>query len=295
MAPNYDATSLFSVKGLVAVITGGGSGLGANVAHALDANGAKAVYVLGRRAEALERTAAEAKNGSIKPIVCDVTDKSQLAAAAAKVSSESGFINVLFANSGAIGPPTGDLLSRDTPPSLDEFTSRLCEVEMSDFTQTMHVNVTGTFFTALAFAKLLDAGNKAANVVMKSQIIVTSSIAAYTRVPAAGFSYSYSKVAASHMVKQLSTVLGPYKIRCNAIAPGFFPSEMTENMPWNKTGKDPRQEGNLPAKTCPLERTGTEEDIAGTAMWLMSPAGSYMNGSIQLIDGGRVGGQPATY
>ncbi|KAG9906209.1 hypothetical protein KCU81_g9941, partial [Aureobasidium melanogenum] len=103
---NYDRNSPFTVEGLVVVITGVGSGLGSQVALALDTNGAKAVYIFGRRQEALDRTIAASKNNSIEGIICDVTFKDSLGAAASRERSEQGYINVLYTNSGVMGPST---------------------------------------------------------------------------------------------------------------------------------------------------------------------------------------------
>lgn len=197
-----------------------------------------------------------------------------------------------------IGPNTASLFSSSSSsPNIEQLQSTLWDIDMSDFTQTLHVNVTGAFYTALSFLTLLDQGNnKKRDGKPESQIIVTTSISAFTRTPAAGFAYSASKAAVTHLVKQLSTCLAPYKIRANAVAPGFFPSEMTENMSWMKqTTKDPRVEGGLSTQICPLGRSGSEEDIAGVMLFLLSRAGAYVNGCVQLVDGGRVSVLPATY
>lgn len=226
----------------------------------------------------------------------DVTSKESLAAAAEVVRVEEGYLNALIANSGIVGPNTSKLFADSNVPSLDELHSALWDVDMADFTQTLHVNVTGAFYTTMAFLKLLDEGNRRQQQQhqQKSQVIVTTSVAAFTRSPAAGFAYSASKAAATHLVKQLSTCLAPYKIRANALAPGFFPSEMTEGMPWMQ-GQDPRVEGNVSSKIVPLERTGTEDEIAGLVLYLLSRAGGYVNGSVQLVDGGRIGVVPGAY
>lgn len=203
---------------------------------------------------------------------------------------------MLIANSGMIGPNVASLFSGGETPSLDKLRKALWDIPMENFTETMNLNVTATFYTVVAFLDLLAKGNAARERtdLPCSQVIITTSISAFSRMPAAGFAYSASKAAATHLVKQLSTCFAPYKIRCNAIAPGFFPSEMTENMPW-MSGSNPRLEGNLSSKTCPLERSGTEEDIAGQALFLTSKAGAYVNGCIQLLDGGRLSILPATY
>jgi NAD(P)-dependent dehydrogenase (short-subunit alcohol dehydrogenase family) len=80
--------------------------------------------------------------------------------------------------------------------------------------------MTGTFFTIAAFLQLLDEGNKRGNLKQKSQVIVTSSVSAFSRASSSGFAYSGSKAAIVHMSKQLSSCLGPYEIRVNVIAPG---------------------------------------------------------------------------
>ncbi|KAH8694957.1 short chain dehydrogenase/reductase [Talaromyces proteolyticus] len=296
MSQATNQESLFSVKGIVAVITGGGSGLGANIAKALDANGARAVYILGRRADSLKKTADAAVNRSIVPLTADVTSQESLSAAVETIRAREGLVNVLIANSGIIGPSTADLFAGGKTPSIDELQSKLWSTPIEEFTKPLHVNVTGAFYTAVAFLGLLDAANRQPDSASrpKSQVIVVTSIAGFMRNPAAGFAYSASKAAATHMVKQLSTSLAPYKIRCNGIAPGFFPSEMTESVPFMQ-GLDPRIEGNVSSQICPLERTGSEEDINGLALFLISRAGAYVNGCVQLIDGGRVAIFPAAY
>ena len=110
---------LFNVNGLVAVVTGGGSGLGLYAARALDANGAK-VYIVGRREETLKKAAATGVNGNIIPIQGDVTDKSSLLTIADRIRKEQGYVNFLFANAGkslihALNDPGDSDLSKLIP------------------------------------------------------------------------------------------------------------------------------------------------------------------------------------
>ena len=98
---------------------------------------------------------------------------------------------------------------------------------IEDFDAAYHVNVTGVFYTCLAFLELLDAGNQRGNVFQKSNIIVTSSLAGFSRQVGVGIAYSTSKAGTTHLVKMLSTYFADYKIRVNALAPGVFPSEMS--------------------------------------------------------------------
>ncbi|KAG5926678.1 hypothetical protein E4U42_003050 [Claviceps africana] len=290
---SYSAASLFGVKDLVAVITGGGSGLGAIAAHALVANGAKAVYILGRRKEALVQTQETSTNPHVvHPFICDVTSKDSLTAAVERIRSETGYIDVLFANSGICRAGTLPLDSND---DIGTIQSKLWGLEMGAFTGDFHVNVSGAYFTAIAFLDLLDQGNKRAVVAPKSQIVITSSAGAYSRQPFSGLAYGASKAAVGHVTKQLSTTLAPYKIRVNAIAPGFFMSEMSQNLPFMKTGRDPREEGTLDRKLVPLERIGTEQEYAGIVLFLTSKAGGYLDGNIILADGGAVALIPGSY
>lgn len=91
------------------------------------------------------------------------------------------------------------------------------------FLSVYRVNNAGTFYTVLAFLKLLDAGNRQRNVDRPSQIITTASITAFNRQVPSGFAYGTSKAAVVHLMKQLSTYLIPHNIRCNSIAPGCKP------------------------------------------------------------------------
>lgn len=209
---------LFNVNGLVAVITGGGSGLGLYAARALEANGAK-VYIVGRREETLKKAASTGVHGNIKPIVGDVSDKSSLLAVADQVRKEQGFVNFLFANAGVSGPRARDYipkLGKGEKPTIEELQKGLLEPDMDLYTNTFHVNATGVMYTAAAFLDLLAAGNEKHNVPQDSQILVTSSVAGFSRYLASSFAYSTSKAAANHTVKMLSTFMAQngYHIRC---------------------------------------------------------------------------------
>ncbi|KAI1742246.1 hypothetical protein F4680DRAFT_44752 [Xylaria scruposa] len=150
-----DTSGIFRVDGMVAVVTGGGTGIGFHMAKALANSGAKKVYILARRKELLEEAAKA--HGSLHPLVCDVGSKESLQSAVDFITKDVGYVNLVIANSGIIGPE-----ARYHPDlSLSELRQRMYDdVSMDDFTRTMHINVTGAFFTMLAFLELLDAGNK---------------------------------------------------------------------------------------------------------------------------------------
>lgn len=284
----------------MAVITGGGSGLGLYAARALDANGAKKVYIVGRREETLREAAKTAINGTIQPIVGDVTDKESLQKVADQVRQEEGYINFLFANAGISGPKH----ARDTPdkPTVKDFQQAVFGPDPEDFTKTLHVNTTAVFYTAIAFLDLLDEGNKKRNVPQDSQVVVTSSVAGFSRYLASSFAYSTSKAAVNHLVKMLSTFFSQngFHIRANLVAPGLYPSEMTAGQmgtlekSGGVNGAFPDAHKMEPTQS-PAERTGSEEDFAGVVLFLASRAGAYLNGETLLTDGGRLSLLPGVY
>ncbi|KAJ0314951.1 hypothetical protein COL5a_012156 [Colletotrichum fioriniae] len=282
-SPNLNAADLFGVKGLIAVVTGGGTGIGLMIAQGLEANGA-IVYIIGRRKEALEQAAKTAKNSNIRTIQGDITSKIDLERAVAEIKEAHGYVNVVIANSGIGGPALKGLPPNPTIAQYREF---VFGWEQKDFTETFAVNTTGVFFTVAAFLELLDEGNKRSNFKQRSQVIATSSIGAYNRNPM-GFAYGASKAAVVHMFKQLSTTLVPFNIRANVIAPGFYPSEMT-------TATVEAHKEGWPKTTIPEERAGDVEDMAGAVLFLVSRAGAYTNGNVLVTDGGRLGIVPSSY
>ena len=247
-----DTSKLFRVDGMVAAVTGGGTGIGLVMARALLGAGAKKVYILGRRRDVLEKAASESSaelkkastssgtSGVMIPVECDVTSKASLQSAVDFVTKDAGYLNLLVANSGIGGPGA----RYGAGKSVAELRRELFEeVDMADFTHAFHVNVTGAYFTMLAFLELLDAGNKHAVSYAKddgtvfgvpsadassnpqvpavqSQVIFTSSISAFSRAYVSGPAYAGSKAAIAHLTKHSSSNLAEHGIRVNALAPG---------------------------------------------------------------------------
>ncbi|KAI4721334.1 NAD(P)-binding protein [Aureobasidium sp. EXF-10727] len=291
MTDIYQRNTLFSVDGLVAVITGGGSGIGLMMTKALAANGAKKIYIIGRRKDKLEE-AASTNPSVIIPVVGDVTSKDTLKAIAARIDSEVGYINFLVCNSGAMGPATG-VNNREV--SIAEYAAAAMNQSWDDVTATLNINVTAVLFTAYAFLELLDRGNQnPVAVKTKSQILITGSIAGFSKQPNQSMAYKASKAAVMHLAKNLSSELWPFDIRCNALAPGLFPSDLASSLISNSKA-DPREEGSFDKSYIPAERTGDEEDMAGTVLYIASRAGAYLNGNILMIDGGRLNIMPNSY
>lgn len=201
------------------------------MAKALALNGAHKVYIVGRRKEVLEAAAKESPHGNIIPLVGDVTSKDSLRSVVTYIEKDTGYINVIIANSGILGPRTPSI----TPEtSIVEFQSTLWDTPMEEYTQTFAVNTSAVYYTIVAFLMLLDAGNKKGNVSQRSQVIATSSIAGFNRNAPGGFAYGQSKAATTLLLKQLSTTLVPYRIRANVLAPGrtaslpLFPSSFRD-------------------------------------------------------------------
>jgi NAD(P)-dependent dehydrogenase (short-subunit alcohol dehydrogenase family) len=141
-------------------------------------------------------------------------------------------VNVVIANHGTMGPVL-DGLPTDRTPTIDEMYQYLWKTPMTEFNDAFNVNTTAVFYLFVAFMPLLDAGNThpgspTVALGIDSQFIATSSISAFSRVPKAGFAYSGSKLAVTHIVKQIATNMAPYHIRANVIAPGIYPSVMSE-------------------------------------------------------------------
>lgn len=273
------------------------------MARALDANGALKVFIIGRREGVLQETAASAVNGSIIPVTADVTSKESLQTAYDIVASQTDHIDLLVANSGISGPNTNTEIQPDCYPTLSEFRDQLWSIPMEEFTNVSHVNVTGAFYTILAFLPLLEAQNKKRPAPIpgtvsspKPQVIITGSIAGFTRLALPSFPYNLSKAAVTHMVKMLATTFSQYDIRVNGITPGLYRTDMS--LPFYKSQGVPgygTEDGSFPRSMVPVTRSGSEEDMAGVILWMAGAAGGYLNGNIVVSDGGSVSVVPSTY
>lgn len=193
------------------------------MARALATNGAKRVYIAGRRLDKLQ-AAASTHPDILIPVVCDVTSKDSLAALSAKVKEEVGYVNLVVCNSGVSGPGVGGLGANAKDSAVGLQKAIWDAWSMEDFTATFNVNCTAVFFTAIAFLDLLDLGNKPENRAggVLSQIVITGSIASYIRLVVSGFAYVGSKAAVLQMMKAMATYLAPFQIRTNAICPGKY-------------------------------------------------------------------------
>ncbi|VUC34301.1 unnamed protein product [Clonostachys rosea] len=286
---SLSASALFNVENMVALVTGGGTGIGLMITKALVENGASKVYIAGRRKSVLD-SAVSTLGPNVIPIQCDVTSKESLAQAVEAIEKDSGYLNLLVCNSG-IGGPQVKLPTPDT--TAEEWANAHLEVDFDEYVKTFSVNTAAVWFTTMACLKLLDLGNKKGNLEQTSQVIITSSIASFNKKAPGGWAYGQSKAGATLAAKQLAVALPQWNIRANCIAPGLFPSEMSEPIV-NLYSDGSGGPGALPNAMVPLGRMGTSQDMGGTLLYLASRAGAYCNGTVIVIDGGRLGTFPSS-
>jgi len=281
---HLQASKLFSMNGKVAVVTGGGSGIGLMTAQALSANGAK-VYIVGRNTEKLETASKEHEpdQGEIIPIGnIDVTKKADLEKVVKQIEEKDKCIHLLVANAG-IGGPKAEPDKEDA----GELKDKLWEAEsVEEWNETYSTDVTSVYFTTVAFLPLLQAAikPKGSGEKFSSSVITTSSMSGIMRHAQGHFAYNAAKGATVHLTKLMSAEFMKAGVRVNSVAPGYFPSEMT-----TKTSDD-RQKSDLPAEKVadkghvPQMRGGRDEEMS-RAM-LMLATNTYVNGQILVVDGG---------
>lgn len=275
------------------------------MARALTVNGANKIFILGRREEALLRTQSSLPAEHAKviiPIACDVTSKDSVSSAYQTITQThaTSTLDVLICNSGTNGPP----VPTSTPNiTIAELCTNMLNPTSEAITNTYDVNLTGVHLTVATFLPLLEAANtqrgphNPMTTKPRPQIITTSSIGGLGRRPLANLSYGPSKAALIHMTKMFSTMLIPFDIRANTIAPGLFMSDMTAGLMdlLKLTAETHNVEGNIDRSIVPAMRGGDEQDIAGVILWLCGRAGAYVNGCVVVVDGGRNSGLPSVY
>ncbi|KAF5548933.1 NADPH-dependent beta-ketoacyl reductase (rhlG) [Fusarium phyllophilum] len=264
-----DFPSLFSLKGKVAVITGGSRGLGLHAASAFLQAGASKVFISSRKAAACEE-ACKALNAlpNLAPgavaisVPADSSKFEGVESLLAQVKKHTDRVDILLANAGATW---GEQF--DTHPD-------------SAFAKVMDLNVKAVFNTIRLFTPLLE---KSASLQDPSRVIITASVAGLgvgTIGKQGTYGYSASKAAVLHLGRNIAMELGPRHITVNSICPGFFPSKMSNGLLEMSGGAEEIANSN------PMRRLGKPEDIAGVVVYLSSRAGSHVNGETIAIDGG---------
>ncbi|KAF7799433.1 hypothetical protein EIP86_010668 [Pleurotus ostreatoroseus] len=278
---------LFAVKGMIAVVTGGGTGIGLMMAKALEHNGA-VVYIVSRRLDTLRRAAQEHNRyGNLIPVECDITSTESVRRLVDRVKKEHGLVNLLVNNAGVSTNMLGRIPTPRDTADIRHLQRALLPGSRADFGAAFEINTTAAYYTTIHFLELLNEGNRRGNTPgVTSQVITVASGGGFRKDDKVfSVSYTLSKTAAIHLGKMLAHFLKDWKIRSNVVCPGIFPSEMTEGLFTTEKLK----------AAVPLQREGTLDDMAGLTLFLASRAGAYVNGAVQLIDGGRLTLFPSSY
>ena len=250
--PAPDPTTAFRLDGQVAIVTGASSGLGARFAEVLRGAGAS-VVVAARRMDRLEDLAA--RIGAL-PVACDVSRPEQVEALVAASVEAYGRVDVLVNNAGI----------STTGPAEDE--------PLEEFRGVMDVNVNGLFHLTQVVARhMLEAGSG-------SVVNIASMLGLVAGTPIKQASYCASKGAVVNLTRELGAQWARKGVRVNAIAPGWFPTEMTADM------VDDDRSTAFVTSNCPMGRYGEAHELDGALLFLASAASSYCTGQILTVDGG---------
>ena len=252
--PKLDPLGAFHLDGKVALVTGASSGLGARFAQVLDAAGAN-VGLLARRRERLEQLTSELTDALT--LECDLRSAEQIDDAVARLLDRFGHIDVLVNNAGTI----------DAVPALEE--------PLEQFSDVIAVNLTAQFAVAQRAARAMVKQDQGGVIVNVASIL---GLVGVGQIPQAG--YAASKGGIVNLTRELAAQWARKGVRVNALAPGWFQSEMTEDMFASEDGE------KWVARRAPLGRRGREHELDGALLFLASDASSYVTGQVVAVDGG---------
>jgi NAD(P)-dependent dehydrogenase (short-subunit alcohol dehydrogenase family) len=248
----------FNLKGRVAVVTGGGQGIGLSCVEALAEAGAH-VYIADRNLKSAgdAHAAMKAKGYATDVVELDVTNSAEVDEIAARIVAEKGRIDILVCNAG---------IARSEVAAEDVTDERWLDV--------VDVNLNGVFWCCRAFGRHMLAAGRGSivNIGSMSGVIVNK--------PQPQSYYNASKAAVHHLTKSLAAEWGARGVRVNAVAPTYINTSMTALAKTNKPMFDAWIEGT------PMARMGEPDEIAAVVLFLASDAASLMTGSIVLADGG---------
>ena len=254
---------LFDITGKVAVVTGGSKGIGKAIAEALAAHGAR-VVVASRKLDACQAVVdgIRADGGEATAIACNITNRPDLERLVKESEAAYGQIDIMVANA-AVNPFMGSNL--DIPDDA--------------FQKIMTCNVQSNLW----LAQMIIPGMQARK---DGSFIIVSSIGGLKGDKALG-AYAISKAADFQLARNLAVEFGKDNIRVNCIAPGLVKTDFAKAL-WT----DPERSSKRLAGT-PMARLGEPEDLAGIAVYLAAPAGSWTTGQVFVVDGGVMAGATA--
>ncbi|MBB6450157.1 gluconate 5-dehydrogenase [Geomicrobium halophilum] len=249
---------LFDIKGKTAIVTGGGRGLGAQIAETYAEVGAN-IVLCSRKIEGCEEVTKqlEEKYGvETLALKCNITDPGDVNNVIENTRETFGSIDILVNNSGATwGAPAA-------------------EIPLEAWEKVINVNITGTFLMSQAVGKVMieQGGGRIVNIASVAAL-KSSMPEVMDTIP-----YNTSKGAVVSFTKDLAVKWGRYNINVNAIAPGFFPTKMSKVVM--------EEGGDAILSQTPLGRFGGDEDLKGAALFLASKASNYVTGDVVVVDGG---------
>ncbi|GAA6023871.1 hypothetical protein JCM11491_003300 [Sporobolomyces phaffii] len=300
--------NLFDLTGVVAVVTGGASGIGLMIASTLVANNARVYIVdldqatLDRVAENysdLARHASPGCTGEMRAVRGDCSTKAEAQRIADEIAKRESYVTCLFNNAGVM---TGAAEPAKGESDAKSFRDRYLSITEQDFYTSFSVNTIGPYFLSAAFIPLLFASKAKArynNPNIQPQIINTSSMNGWTKARAGGgHSYPYlaSKAAIAHLTSLLAHDFVPLGIRVNQIAPGWFVTGMSAPGTNDDYGVSTKQ-GSFESKEfgfeTPVGGSGTANDVGSVALALV--VNRFVNGESVLVDGGCLLVHPSKY
>ena len=251
------AADMFSLKGRVALVTGASSGLGVQFARALSDNGA-AVALVARRADRLKslQNEIEEKGGRAVAIEADVTDHPAVVRAFDAAEKAFGTVTILVNNAGIAHG------------------GRAVEMPPEEWRKVLSTNLDAVFFWAQEAARRLLAAKKQGAIVNIASVLGLA-------VSKGAVAYAAAKAGVVQVTRALAVELAFKGVRVNAIAPGWFITEMNDEYLTSEAGTAIKRE-------IPMGRFGNPGDLDGALLLLVSDAGSYITGATVVVDGGQV-------
>lgn len=251
------AADMFNMKGRVALVTGASSGLGTQFARALADNGASVVLVA-RRADRLKalKDEIEAKGGKAIAAEADVTDRAAMTRAFDAAEKAFGTVTILVNNAGIAHG------------------GRAVEMSPEEWRKVLSTNLDSVFFWAQEASRRILAAKKQGAIVNIASVLGLA-------VSKGAVAYAAAKAGVVQVTKALAVELAFKGVRVNAIAPGWFVTEMNDDYLSGEAGDAIKRE-------IPMGRFGNPGDLDGALLLLVSDAGSYITGATVVVDGGQV-------
>jgi len=252
------AAEMFNLQGRTALVTGASSGLGVQFAKALADNGA-AVALVARRVDRLKALQGEIEKagGKAISIAADVTDRAAMSGAFDAAEKAFGTVTILVNNAGIAMTP-----------------ARAVEVPAEEWRKVLGIDLDAVFANAQEAARRMLAANRKGSIVNIASVLGLG-------VAKGVVAYATAKAAVIQMTKALALELAFKGVRVNAIAPGWFVTEINDEYLTGEAGAAIKRE-------IPMGRFGNAGDLDGALLLLVSDAGTYITGATLVVDGGQV-------